>query len=69
MKTILFNLRLFCALTFCNDANLRSTNKQDHGIIGNRSRSFGTQLLMLAGQSLGSEGSESCRKEVTHQSD
>ncbi len=36
MKTILFNLRLFCALTFCNDANLRSTNKQDHRTIGNR---------------------------------
>ena len=49
MKTILFNLRLFCALTFCNDENLRSTNKiTDLLAIG--SRSFGSQLLMLVGE-------------------
>ena len=64
MKTILFNLRLFCVLTFCNDENLRSTDKITE-LLAIGSRSFWTQLLMLAGQSL---GSESGLKEVTHQS-
>jgi len=66
MKTILFNLRLFCALTVCNYESQRSTNKITE-LLAIGSRSFGAQFLMLVGQSLGSQGSESGLKEASLQ--